>query len=165
MKKIIGIVIIALSLAACVTFSRHYKLGNRAELNKNWDEAIKLYEAAALENPKESVYRLALLRVKINASLYHLQEARKMLEKGKKEEALVLYNKALSYDPLNRAIAEEVRSLTGEAAKKEEPKGERIEPPVKLKAKEEKVQLKFKDASLRSIFQALAKYSQINYHL
>jgi len=162
MRKITLFLIIALSLWGCVTFTQSYKLGNKAEMNKNWDEAIKYYEQANLENPRESVYRLALFRCKFTASLYHLQEARKLVGQGKKEEALAEYNKALSYDPLNRAIAEEARSLTEEGLKKEEPKKERIEPPVKLKFREEKVQLKFVDASLRSIFQALGKHSQVN---
>ena len=38
----------------------------------------------------------------------------------------------------------------------------KIEPPVKLKVAKDKIELKFTDASLRSIFQTLAKHAQVN---
>jgi general secretion pathway protein D len=162
MKRIVLFTIIAFTLWGCVTLSQSYRLGNQAEMVKNWDGAIKHYEEAIVQNPKESVYRLALLRAKISATYFHLQEARKLVSQGKKEEALVEYNKALSYDPLNQAIIEEAKSLTEIAAKKEEPKKGMYEFPIKLKVKDEKIQLKFVDASLRAIFQALGKHAEVN---
>ena len=101
------------------------------------------------ENPNNSVYRLALFRAKISASYAHLLEARKLAYQGRKEEALVRYEKALSYDPLNRAIAEEAMNLKKEEAEEEKQKIA-IEPPVKLKVSEEKIKLKFVNAGLRS---------------
>ncbi|GAG09542.1 unnamed protein product, partial [marine sediment metagenome] len=162
MRKIALLTIIALTLWGCAGLSRSYKLGTEAALGKNWDEAVKYYQRAALESPDNSVYRLALFRAKLAASTAHLIKARKLAFQGRKEEALVEYEKALSYDPLNRVIAGEAKSLIQEEVKEEEPKKIRIEPPVKLKVDKEEIHLKFVDANLRSIFQALGKHARVN---
>ena len=162
MKKITILTIIVLIFWGCATFSRSYKLGTKAAVSKNWDEAVQYYERAVQENPTNSVYRLALLRARIAASYAHLIKARELASQERKEEALVEYEKALYYDPSNRVIAEEAKSLTEEEVKEEEPKEIRIEPPVKLKVDKEKIHLKFVDANLRSIFQALGKHARIN---
>jgi general secretion pathway protein D len=68
----------------------------------------------------------------------------------------------MAYDPYNRGIAVEARALKGI---EEEPIPERkkIELPVKLQVGDERIDLKFmREVSLRSIFQALGKYAQIN---
>jgi general secretion pathway protein D len=115
-----------------------------------------------MEKPGESVYRLALLKVKMAASLHYLQVARQLAAEGKKAEAEAEYKKAITYDPLNRAILQEALALGGEAPK-EAAKKEKIEPPVRLKAVSEKVKLKFTpEANLRSIFEALGKYAGVN---
>ena len=156
------IIILVLAFSGCAVLNRSYQLGTEAAINKNWDDAVEHYQRAVLEDPENSVYRLALLRAKLAASLFYLQQARKLAAEQKKDEALAAYEKALSYDPANRAIVEEARLLTGEKIEEEEPKEVRIELPVKLKIKEKKMNLKFVNASLRSIFQALAKTAQIN---
>ncbi len=157
------IVIMALSFSACVSFGPHYfELGNQAEINKNWDEAIKYYEMAIRENPKEYTYKMSLTRVKLAASLSHVQAAQLLASEGKKEEAVKEYEKALSYDPQNRAIIEEVRRLTQPPSIEEEVKPLRLENPVKLEFGREKIELKFTEASLRSIFLALGKHAGIN---
>jgi general secretion pathway protein D len=164
MRKHAGLImIVALSFWGCVSFGNiYYKQGAEAEVNKRWDEAISLYEKALLENPNEYSYKLALARVKFSASLYHYQEARKLIASGKKEEGLKEYEKALSYDPTNRAVTEEMRRVIQGPPEKEVPKVEKLEYPVKLKASGEKIELKFTQANLQSIFQALGKHAGIN---
>jgi len=164
MKKAAALIMIMGALWGCAVLSRSYKQGNAAEINKQWEEAIKYYEKATLENPREAVYRLALMRAKTSAGLFCAQQARVLAEQGKKEEAVSEVRKALSYDPLNRIYADELAALTREPAKKTEPAAEKgIEAPFKLKVTVEKVQLKFTDAQLRSIFQVLGKYAGINF--
>jgi general secretion pathway protein D len=165
MKKAAALIMIMGALWGCAVLSRSYKQGFSAEINKQWEEAIKYYEKAALENPKEVVYRLALMRAKTSAGLFHVQQARVLAEQGKKEEAVSEYRKAFFYDPLNRIYADELAALSPrEPAKKTEPPSEKgIEAPFKLKVTVEKVQLKFTDAQLRSIFMALGKYGGINF--
>ena len=164
MKKAAALIMIMGALWGCAVLSRSYRQGNAAEINKQWDEAIKSYELAALENPGEAVYRLALMRAKASAGLFHVQQARTLAGQGKTEEAVSEVRKALSYDPQNRFYADELAALTREPAKKTEPAAEKgIEAPFKLKVTVEKVQLKFTEAQLRSIFQALGKYAGINF--
>ena len=163
MKKPAFICIIALTFWSCATFSQNYKLGNEELMAKNWDKAIEYYKKAALENPKNSVYRLALLRAKMSASLAYLARARSLSVDGEKVKALDAYKKALTYDPSNRRLAEEARRLVEVKPEKKEPEISTIEPPIKLKTARDKIDLKFpQEISLRSIFEALGKYSEIN---
>jgi general secretion pathway protein D len=153
-----------INLVGCVTFSTYYKLGTEAEMSKNYDEAIKYYEQALLENPKESVYRLAYLRAKAAAAINSAEKARKLLAEGKKEEALAEYKKALTYDPTNRVILDEYNRLSGtKPVAEKKPREVVIEQPLKLKYSPEKLKMKFTDASLKAVFQSLGKISGINF--
>ena len=162
MRKTWLLILLVLSLWGCTSFSAYYKLGNEAEMNKDWDKAIEYYKKAIIEDPTEPSYRYSLTRAQIAASFYHLGEARKLAAAGKTEEAAKEYERSLFYDPQNRLIAEEMKRVTQPEEIKEEPKKEKLEYPVKLKVARDKIDLKFTDASLRSIFQALGKHAQIN---
>lgn len=163
MKKSAILLMIAFLFWGCATFSPSYKQGTEAAINKDWDEAVKHYERAVMENPKNSVYRLALIRAKVSASYTHLFKARRLVSEDQKEEALKEYETALSYDPYNQRIAEEARMLNEKRAEEEKPKEVKIEPPVKLQVSMEKMDLKFPvEASLRSIFLAIGKHTGVN---
>lgn len=162
MKKISFLILLTLTFVGCAMFSLNYKLGSRAALNRDWDEAIRYYERAIVDSPTNSVYRMALLRTKIVASYDYLTRARELASQGKKEEALTAYKKALSYGALARMITEEMKALE-EVKIEEEPKETGLEPPVKLKVDVEKIDLKFPvETPLRTIFQALGKLARIN---
>ncbi len=162
-KHIWTLLILTLWLWGCVSFGPHYfKMANEAEINKDWDRAIEYYQKAIEEKPNEYPYKMSLLRVRLSASMFYLQSARDLAAQGKVEEARRDYEKALSYDPQNRTIYEEMRRLTQEPAAVEPPKEEIIVYPVKLIAPPEKIELKFTEASLRSIFQALGKHAEVN---
>jgi general secretion pathway protein D len=162
MKKTALILLAALSAGACATLSPNYKLGTAAEMNRRYDEAISRYEKAALEKPRESVYRLAAERARYSASLFYLQEARKLAAEGKKDEAGAMYRKALSYNPRDGQIALEARQLLAPAAAP--PAGPaKIEFPIKLRVKDEPLQVKVPvESSLRSIFLTLGRAAGIN---
>jgi general secretion pathway protein D len=162
MRKTALWMLLALSAWSCVSLAPQYRLGIGAEMNKQWDEAIQAYEKASLENPREPVYRLALERAKLGASLFYLQEARKLVALGKKEEAKAAYAKSSAYNPRESAIVQEARLMTAEPPAAE-PKREKIEFPIKLRVKDEALQLRFPgEASLRSIFNALGKAAGIS---
>ncbi|MEE8376934.1 MAG: cohesin domain-containing protein [Candidatus Aminicenantaceae bacterium] len=154
--------IVIMTLWGCVTFSRTYKLGVEAAMNKNWDEAVEFYEKAYAENPKNSVYRMALQRAKVSASLFHLYSARRFAALDQTEEALKEYEKSLSYN-YSRLVADEAKIFSVGPLEEEKPEEIHIEPPVKLKVGSESIELRFRQqASLRSIFQALGKSAGIN---
>jgi general secretion pathway protein D len=134
-------------------------------MNQNWDQAIEYLEKAIEENPTNSYYRLALLRAQLSAAGLHMNEARRLAAAGKVEEALAEYDKALFYDPDSRLILNEAQRLIKQQEQPEEalPVEMLYAPPVKLAVSDQPITLKFpRDVSLKSIFQALAKYSEVN---
>jgi general secretion pathway protein D len=156
-------ILVAWGAWACTVLSPQYNLGVRAELNKHWEEAIAYYEKAIVENPREPLYRAALERVRYEASLFYLQEARLLGAQGKRDEAKAAYAKAMAYNPRDIMIAYEAQKLLAEAGKEAEKKPSRIEFPIKLKAKDELIQLRIPaETSLRSVFQALGKAGGVN---
>jgi general secretion pathway protein D len=163
MKKYILCVISLMILWGCATFSWYYKEGTKAEMAQNWDEAIRFYEQAQLEDPQNSVYRLALFRVKTSARNDHLYKARHLAAQGKKDQAFEEYRQAFSYDPENRMILEEARMLSEGEMLPEKIPHEKIKSPLELKVSDEKIVLKFiEETDLRSIFIALGKHANVN---
>lgn len=163
MKKIALVIMIVLTNWGCLTLSWNYKQGTQAEMNKKWEEAIQYYEKASLEYPNEPVYRLALIRSRLAASQFHLELARRLVAQGKREEAKGEYAKALSFNPSDSSIVLEARTQTADKPKEAETKREKLEFPIKLKAKDEKLQLRIgPETGLRSIFLTLAKSAGIN---
>jgi len=163
MRKIVPILVLVLAVAGCKTLSLNYRQGAEAEMNQKYEEAVKYYQRAALDNPNESVYRVALVRARTSASLYYVQQARALVAQNKRKEAEVNYVKALFFNPQNYRAAEELKALT---APPEKPKrnGERIEGPVQLKGSGEPLNLSFRnDVSLRSIFQTLGRVAGVNF--
>ncbi len=162
-KRTWTVVIIALGLWGCAGFGGYYyRQGNQAAINRNWDLAIQNYEKALRESPKDHAYQTALIRAKISAGLRSVRDARILAAQGKKEEALKQYEKALSYDPENRSVLDEMRRLSPQTLPVEQVKPFKLEPPVKLKVARDNIELKFTDASVRSIFQALGKHAEIS---
>ncbi len=157
------VVIMILGLWGCAGFGGHYyRKGNDAAYNRNWELAIQYYEKALQEDPDEHSYQTAITRAKISASLDGIKIARQLAAQGKKEEALQEYEKALTYDPANRGILDEIQRLSPQEVPVREVKPFKIEPPVKLKVGRDNLELKFTDASVRSIFQALGKHAQVS---
>ena len=164
MKKIGVILILATAVAACASLSHEYRQGSSAELNKRYDEAIAYYEKAALLDPKEPVYRIALVRVKQSASLFHLKNARDLVVLGKKPEARAEYALALRYDPLNRTIAQEMKAIESPAAKPVKPAPSMPEPPVKLKTGGEKLNVNFRTpVPMKSVLETLGRTAGITF--
>mgnify|MGYP001037854454 CR=1 FL=1 len=163
MKKTALILVLALAAGACRTISLDYQQGLKAELNKNYDEAIQAYQKAALSHPNDSAYRLALFRARASATLYYLQQARVLVAQNKRKEAEVNYRKALLFDPQNFQASRELQALLAPPEKKDK-NGDRLEGPVRLKGTAEPLNLSFRnEVSLRSIFQTLGRLAGVNF--
>jgi tetratricopeptide (TPR) repeat protein len=163
MKKIVLILVIALAVWGCQTFSSAYKDGVKAEVAQRYDEAVKFYQKASLDDPNEAVYRMALVRARMGASLHHLQVARGLAAQNKKKEAEASYQRALFFDAQNFAAAQELRALTAPPEKPRRPV-ERVEGPVQLKGSGEPLNLSFRnEVSVRSIFQTLGRVAGVNF--
>ncbi len=164
MKKYALILVLAMAAGACATLSYDYKQGVEAEMNQKYDQAVKYYQQAALDHPNDAVYRLALVRARASASLFYIQTARSLVAQNKRKEAEVDYKKALFFDPLNRAAADELRALIAPPPKAEKVAPEKLEGPVRLKGSGEALNLSFRtEVSLRSIFQTLGRVANVNF--
>ncbi len=164
MKKYALILVLAAAAGACMTLSQDYKQGVQAEMSQKYDQAVKFYQQAALDHPNDAVYRLALFRARASASLFYTQTARSMVAQNKRKEAEVDYKKALFFDPLNRAAAEELKVLVAPPPKAEKNIPEKLEGPVRLKGSGEALNLSFRtEVSLRSIFQTLGRVANVNF--
>jgi general secretion pathway protein D len=164
MKKYALILALAMAAGACATLSPDYKQGVKAEMNQRYDQAVDYYQKAALEHPNEAVYRLALVRARASASLFYTQLARSLVAQNKRKEAEVDYKKALFFDPLNRAAADELKALMAPPPKAEKNGQGKLEGPVSLKGSGEALNLSFRtEVSLRSIFQTLGRVANVNF--
>jgi general secretion pathway protein D len=164
MKKYALIWILALAAGACATLSNDYKQGVEAEMNQRYDQAVRYYQQAALAHPNDAVYRLALVRARSSASLFYLHAARSLVAQNKRKEAELDYKRALFYDPLDRAAADELKALIAPPPKAEKNGPEKLEGPVRLKSSGEALNLSFRnEVSLRSIFQTLGRVANVNF--
>jgi len=164
MKKYALILVLAMAAGACATLSYDYKQGVEAEMNQKYDQAVNYYQKAALGHPNDAVYRLALVRARSSASLFYLHTARSLVAQNKRKEAEVDYKKALFFDPLNRAAADELKALLAPPPKAEKTNQEKLEGPVRLKGSGEALNLSFRtEVSLRSIFQTLGRVANVNF--
>ncbi len=164
MKKYALILVLALAAGACMTLSQDYKQGVKAEMNQKYDQAVAYYQQAALAHPNDAVYRLALVRARASASLFYIQTARSLVAQNKRKEAEVDYKKALFFDPLNRAAADELKALIAPPPKAEKNGQDKLEGPVRLKGSGEALNLSFRtEVSLRSIFQTLGRVANVNF--
>ncbi len=163
MKKTVIISLMLIFIVGCSSFNRSYKLATDAAVNKDWEKAIEYYEHAILQDPDNTVYRLALFRAKTAARNKHLSRARRMAAQSRKEEALEEYQKALSYDPENALLMKEIKQFHQEPKEALTQEEDIYESPLKLNVGQEEIVLKFtREVSLRSIFLALGKYAGVN---
>jgi len=163
MRKCALILALALAVGACQTLSWDYRQGVKAEMNQQYEDAVKFYQQAAMDQPKEAAYRLALVRARASASLFFLQTARTLVGQNKKKEAELNYRKAIFFDPQNYLAAAELKALISPPEKPQK-NGERLEGPVRLKGSGEPLNLSFRnEVSLRSIFQTLGRVANVNF--
>ena len=112
MKKYAILILLLVSFWGCTApMSKQYYLGTQEALNKDWEAAIKYYEQAMQEDPTNPYYRVAWVRARVAASNTHLNQARRLADQGKKDEALAEYDTALSFDPGNKVILNEARRV------------------------------------------------------
>ncbi len=84
-----------------------YNKGRQAELVKNYDEALKLYELAGKQAPKDHRYDLAVRRLRFVAGQTHVDTGRRLREQGLLEEALLEFQRTLEIDPASSVAAQE----------------------------------------------------------
>ena len=86
-----------------------HRQGRKAELAKDYDKALELYEQAASEAPEDPRYQLAARRTRFVAGQTHVEIGRRQREQGHLEEAVAEFQRALEIDPASTVAAQEHR--------------------------------------------------------
>ena len=89
-----------------------YKQARRAELAKDFDTALDLYDQALTEDPADARYQLASRRMRFVAGQRHVMVGREQRSQGHLEEAAREFLQALEIDPASTiANQERLRTL------------------------------------------------------
>jgi len=163
------------------------KDGREAEIRKQWETALDLYEKALLEDPGDAGYMIAARRVRFQAAMQHIHAGDKLRKAGKLEEALAAFQKAYAIDPGISIIEQEInrtremidreKSPTGKAAtpeergltpaekaqKEAEEKVDRMMPLPELNPiNRQPLNLKMNNQPVRVLFETVGKLAGIN---
>jgi general secretion pathway protein D len=89
-----------------------YDQGRKAEVEKNYDLALELYEQAVTEDPGHQRYELAARRMRFMAAQAHVDRGQQFRDQDQLEEALAEFQRAMEIDPsLQVARQEHQRTL------------------------------------------------------
>ena len=94
-----SLALILLVTAGCAAGRQAYKRGIEAELVRDYEEALTLYQEALSENPGEIEYRLKVEQSRFNAAFGHFENGRRALDAGEPDVAALEFTRALELDP------------------------------------------------------------------
>ena len=83
--------------------------GRKAEIEREFDKALELFEQALGTDPMDGAYRLAVTRVRFQAGQKHLDAGQNLRKQGKLEEALREFQQAYAIDPSSMLAEQELR--------------------------------------------------------
>lgn len=106
-----------------------YEQGRRAEVQKDYDGALQLYEQAESEDPGDNRYQLSVRRMRFVAAQAHVDAGRRLRDdEGQLDEALAHFQRAIEIDPSLTAAAQQyqrtlemIEKRRGEAQSGREP--------------------------------------------
>lgn len=164
-----------LPTTACGPESVAYNEGRKAELRRDYDQAVIDYSKALQYSPDNSKYLIAQKLARSRAGYFHLNQGERLLAEGRKEEALGEFKRAYSVDPSNETAKQQLTKLAKEEAteKAERAKAlqEALKPPeepatplgIQLKPLPSEPIAHFHlSADSRKIFEALGKFADLN---
>jgi tetratricopeptide (TPR) repeat protein len=102
-----------------------YEQGRKAEVEKNYDRALELFQQALSEDPGHQRYDLAARRMQFMAAQAHVDRGQQLRDEGHLEEALSEFQRAMEIDPsLSVAQQEHKRTLEKLEKRRESPQEE-----------------------------------------
>ena len=123
MKRRVGWVVALAGLlvcTACAPGNVFFQKGRKAELRKDWDNALINFEKAAQTQPANAEYQLRERHARTEASMFHLEQGKEYLHEQRVTQAIGEFQKAASIDPSNQAARQELnRLLAAEVAHKQ----------------------------------------------
>ena len=88
-----------------------YSQGRKAELARDYDQALEFYEQAVATAPEDPRHQLAASRMRFVAGQTHVEIGRRQREQGHLEEAAAEFQRALEIDPASTVGAQEHRAV------------------------------------------------------
>jgi tetratricopeptide (TPR) repeat protein len=150
--------VLAVGLAACSISSSALREGREAAWGGELDEAVLHFERAASDKPDDVEVRIALINARLDASRFHLDQARRHLATDSRQQAEKELERALELDPTNRYARErlaDVRRLLNQGPKAPESRPVQALPDTLLS-------LEFEKTSLRTVLETLAEMAGVN---
>jgi general secretion pathway protein D len=126
---------------------KFFKDAKNAEVRKEWDKALELYEKALGEDPGEISYQMGMRRARFQSGQAHVDLGQKARINGDLDQALAEFQKAYAIDP-SSAIAEQELKRTLEMIERNKKGGAAIGPsespltPAELARKRETDQIR-----------------------
>ncbi len=104
---VLALALTAIAEAGGRKAKKFYNQGRGAELARDYDKALELYEQAVVENPVDQRYELAARRMRFVAGQAHVDRGHRLRRQGQLEEALTEFQRALEIDPASSVAAQE----------------------------------------------------------
>jgi general secretion pathway protein D len=102
-----------------------YEQGRKAEVAKDYDRALELFQQAQAEDPGHQRYELAARRMQFMAAQEHVDRGQQLRDEGHLEQALAEFQRAMEVDPsLSVAEQEYKRTLEKLEKRRESPQEE-----------------------------------------
>ncbi|MBK9168480.1 MAG: tetratricopeptide repeat protein [Bryobacterales bacterium] len=98
---------------------RFLREGRKAEVRKDFDQALDLYERALNEDPEDPAYLMAVMRTRPSAARMHVERGRTLREDGQLAEALAEFERAYAIDPSSSSMAEQEIRATRQMLERE----------------------------------------------
>lgn len=168
-----AVVLLAVALTSCAT-KLAFRQGQKAAEKGEWDLAVARY-TKALDGDRDNIgYKLALENARIQASRFHLTEARKHLAAEEYEKAVDSLEIATKYDAANKSAADDMALVKARIARRNAEREQRagyqqlktrVAPAARpfLSARSNvPIALKFTDTPISKVFEALSKLSGVN---
>jgi len=164
-----------LVLLGCGGGNVAFRQGYKAELRKDWDSALVNYQKALQSEPDNSHFIIHERNARMQASLLHLKQGRRLLAEGRQDDAAGEFQKAVSIEATNQAAAQELKRLMDAQAAAKETREKALK--QALKAQEESgpsAEIKLKafpaeplphlhiTGETRKVFETLGKLAELN---
>ncbi len=88
---------------------KYMKDAKLAEVKKDWETALNLYEKAMLEDPYNIAFQMAARRVRFQAAQARVDRGQKIRAEGKLDEALAEFQKGYAIDPSSSIAVQEIK--------------------------------------------------------
>jgi len=115
-NRLLAVVMAALMAAPAVPLEARTRKGDRFfaegkthEQKKEWDDALESFGKALSEDPAEITYQMAEQRARFQAAQAHVDRGLALRNQGQLGEALLEFQKAVTFNPGSIVADQEVR--------------------------------------------------------